>query len=96
MKKHHKFAKIGQFTPFCRDFDLVAKYAFSQAPSCTNFSLPGSALDSRTGQLSTKDDDDDCNDIYDSNNGNFDDNNDKNYPKNIQISAKCTNFRDFT
>ena len=38
-----------QFTRFCRDFDLVAKYAFSQAPSCTNFLPPGSASDSRTG-----------------------------------------------
>ena len=38
-----------QFTLFCRNFDLVAKYAFSQAPSCTNFSQPGSASDSRTG-----------------------------------------------
>ena len=33
----------------CRNFDLVAKYAFSQAPSCTNFTPPGSASDSRTG-----------------------------------------------
>ena len=50
-KRHkiHKFAKIMQFTLFCRDFDLVAKYAFSQAPSCANFSQPGSASDSRTG-----------------------------------------------
>ena len=40
-----------QFTHFCRDFDLVAKYAFSQAPSCTNFSQPGSTSDSRTGDL---------------------------------------------
>ena len=52
MKKHHKlyeFAKIMQFTRFCRDFDLVAKYAFSQAPSCTNLLPPGSLSDSRTG-----------------------------------------------
>ena len=42
-----------QFTRFCRDFDLVAKYAFSQAPSCTNFLPPGSASDSRTGQCSS-------------------------------------------
>ena len=41
-----------QFTLFCRDFDLVAKYAFSQAPSCTNFLQPGSASDSRTGKWS--------------------------------------------
>ena len=34
---------------FCRDFDLDAKNAFSQAPSGTNFLLPGSASDSRTG-----------------------------------------------
>ena len=40
-----------QFTRFCRDFDLVAKYAFSQAPSCTNFLPPGSASDSRTGHM---------------------------------------------
>ena len=41
-KRHqfHKFSKIMQFTRFCRDFDLVAKYAFSQAPSCTNFQAP--------------------------------------------------------
>ena len=38
-----------QFTHFCRDFDLVAKYVFSQAPSCINFLPPGSASDSRTG-----------------------------------------------
>ena len=38
-----------QFTLFCREFDLVSKYAFSQAPSCTNFLPPGSASDSRTG-----------------------------------------------
>ena len=47
--KFHKFAKIMQFTLFCRDFDLVAKYAFSQAPSSTNFPQPGSTSDSRTG-----------------------------------------------
>ena len=37
-----------QIMRFCRHFDLVAKYAFSQALSCTNFMLPGSASDSRT------------------------------------------------
>ena len=46
--KSHKFAKIMQFTRFCCNFDLVAKYAFSQAPNCTKFSLSGSASDSRT------------------------------------------------
>ena len=44
----HRFAKIMQIMRFCRNFDLVAKYAFSQAPSCTNFMLPGSASDSKT------------------------------------------------
>ena len=34
-----------------RNFDFVAKYASSQAPSCTNFLPPGSASDSRTGLL---------------------------------------------
>ena len=43
-----------QFTRFCRDFDLVAKYAFSHAPSCTNFLPPGSASDSRTGPLTPR------------------------------------------
>ena len=38
-----------QFTHFCRDFDLVAKYASYQALSCINFLPPGSASDSRTG-----------------------------------------------
>ena len=44
-----------QFMRFCRYFDIVAKYAFSQAPSCTNFCLqaphrilgPGLALSAR-------------------------------------------------
>ena len=49
IKYFHELAKIIQFTPLCRDFDFVAKYAFSQAPSCTNFLPPGSASDSRTG-----------------------------------------------
>ena len=40
-----------QFTRYCRDSDLVAKYAFFQAPSCTNFLPPGSASDSRTGVI---------------------------------------------
>ena len=40
-----------QFTRFCRNFDFVAKYALSQAPSCTNLLLPGSASDSRTGPI---------------------------------------------
>ena len=49
IKYFHELAKIIQFTHFCRDFDIVAKYAFSQAPSSLNFSPPGSATDSRTG-----------------------------------------------
>ena len=52
IKYFHELAKIIQFTHFCRNFDFVAKYAFSQAPSFTNFSLPGSASDSRTGSIS--------------------------------------------
>jgi len=51
IKYFHELAKIIQFTHFCRDFDFVAKYAFSQAPSSLNFSPPGSATDSRTGTL---------------------------------------------
>ena len=43
-----------QFTCFCCDFDLVA---FSQAPRCTNFLHPGSASDSRTGEVRSTDGD---------------------------------------
>ena len=54
IKYFHELAKIIQFTHFCCDFDFVAKYAFSQAPSSLNFSPPGSATDSRTGLWAPK------------------------------------------
>ena len=45
-------------------------------------------------EKSTDDDNDDCNDDYDSNDGNFDDNDEK-WPTNMIFPQKCTNFRDF-